>query len=116
VAKYFLKKPTAKQKVVAHLDYNKLNNRASNLKWMTLEENFAHIQKSPNVIKAKKNRRLGLGSSPLWKLKEKDVAQIKKMLKNGELAGRIATQYNVSETQIIRIKKGENWADVKAAK
>src|SRR5665213_1824512 len=39
VAVYFLKKPIAGQTIVAHLDHNKLNNRANNLQWMTPEQN-----------------------------------------------------------------------------
>jgi hypothetical protein len=42
VADYFLRKPTSKQTIVAHLDHDKLNNRANNLQWMTPEENYEH--------------------------------------------------------------------------
>lgn len=115
VATYFLKKPTVKQTVVGHLDYDKLNNNASNLKWMTHEESAAHQQKSPYVIKARRENVLGLTRGFFVKLKEKEVAQIKKLLKQGKLAGHIAKRYNVSETQIIRIRKGENWRSIKAA-
>jgi hypothetical protein len=51
VADYFLKAATSKQTIVAHLDYNKLNNRVSNLKRMTPEENYEHQKGSPYVIK-----------------------------------------------------------------
>jgi len=33
-----------------------MNNGASNLKWMTTEENYKHQQSSPHVIKEKKDR------------------------------------------------------------
>ncbi|MEO6188765.1 MAG: hypothetical protein ABIO82_07700 [Ginsengibacter sp.] len=59
VADYFLKKPTAGQTIVAHLDFDKLNNRAFNLKWMTPEENYEHQKSSPHVIKEKLERRYG---------------------------------------------------------
>ena len=35
--------------MVAHLDYDKLNNRTTNLKWMTPDENYKHQQNSPYV-------------------------------------------------------------------
>lgn len=54
VATYFLPEKLPEQTVVAHLDYNKRNNRVENLKWMTPEENQIHQSKSPNVI-AEKN-------------------------------------------------------------
>jgi len=50
VAKYFLPDPKPNQTIVAHFDYNKLNNKATNLLWMTPEENKEHQQKSPHVI------------------------------------------------------------------
>ena len=54
VADYFLPKPKVDQILVAHLDYDKLNNRASNLKWMSREENYTHQKGSPHVIEDKK--------------------------------------------------------------
>lgn len=49
VADYFMRKPLPGQTIVAHLDYDKINNRAINLKWMTPEENYAHQKNSPHV-------------------------------------------------------------------
>ena len=37
VAEAFLRQPTPKHKFVIHLDHNKGNNNASNLKWTTIE-------------------------------------------------------------------------------
>lgn len=42
VAKYFLPEPKSEETVVAHLDFDKLNNRATNLKWITPEKNKKH--------------------------------------------------------------------------
>lgn len=57
VANSFLKAPKKLETVVGHLDFNKLNNAVDNLKWMTVEENYAHQLKNPAVIKANKIRR-----------------------------------------------------------
>ncbi len=56
VAEYFVKPKSPKHTVVGHLDYDKTNNAASNLKWMMPEENYKHQQSSPHVIKEKKDR------------------------------------------------------------
>lgn len=115
VATYFLPKPKADQTVVAHIDHNKLNNRSNNLKWMTAEENYAHQQKSPLVI-AEKDERSRLHRSGNTKLTEVRVMYIKKLLKEGKTLKQLAKQFKVSDMQIHRIKSGENWGNVPAAK
>ncbi|MFC4261300.1 HNH endonuclease [Ferruginibacter yonginensis] len=117
VAAHFLKKPTAKQVVVAHLDHNKQNNKADNLKWMTIEENIAHQQHSPVVIKEKKERKLKRReNNTATKLTAEKVSQIKKLLKEKVAVKVLAQQFNITDTQLYRIKRGENWGDIKAAK
>jgi HNH endonuclease/Helix-turn-helix domain of resolvase len=114
VAKYFLKEPTEKQTVVAHLDYDKLNNRASNLKWMTHAENVIHQRSSPYVIADKENRRER--TSKTSKLSLTKVMLLKKLLNEGKPVKSLVKQFKVSDMQIYRIKSGENWGDVPAAK
>jgi hypothetical protein len=117
VADYFLKKPTANQTIVAHLDHDKLNNRASNLKWMTPEENYEHQKSSPHVIKEKQERRhRRKEDSRATKLTVTKVMLLKKMINQGKPMKQLVKQFKVTDTQIFRIKRGENWADVEAAK
>ncbi|MDQ6609339.1 MAG: NUMOD4 motif-containing HNH endonuclease [Bacteroidota bacterium] len=117
VADYFLKKPKPEQTIVAHLDHDKLNNRANNLKWMTPEENYAHQQNSPYVIKEKQERRYRRKeSSRATKLTVTKVMLLKKMLNEGKPMKQLVKQFKVTDTQIFRIKRGENWADIEAAK
>ncbi|MBA4139732.1 MAG: HNH endonuclease [Segetibacter sp.] len=116
VAAYFLAKPTAKQTIVAHLDYDKLNNRASNLKWMTPEENYEHQQSSPHVIKEKQERlHRRKENSRATKLTVTKVMLLKKLLRQGKPMKQLVKQFKVTDTQILRIKRGENWADIPAA-
>ncbi|MDP9230067.1 MAG: NUMOD4 motif-containing HNH endonuclease [Bacteroidota bacterium] len=116
VADYFLKRPTAKQTIVAHLDHDKLNNRASNLKWMTPEENYEHQKNSPHVIKEKQERRhRRKENSRATKLTVTKVMLLKKMLNQGKPMKQLVKQFKVTDTQIFRIKRGENWADIEAA-
>ena len=114
VANYFLMAPKKNESVVAHLDHNKLNNRADNLKWMTAEENYAHQAKSPAVIKDKKLRQIKNSEKPTAaKLTVEKVLEIKKLLEQGKNVIKIAAKYKVSDVQVYRIKRGENWKGVK---
>ncbi len=117
VAEYFLPETDIQDKLVAHLDFNKYNNRPSNLKWMTQEENMVHQQNSPYVIadyKKRKNR--FVPSKNNSKLTETKVMYLKKLLNEGKSIKQLVRMFKVTETQILRIKKGENWGRVKAAK
>ncbi|MEO7523392.1 MAG: HNH endonuclease [Ferruginibacter sp.] len=115
VAQYFMKPPTANQTVVAHLDFDKLNNRKINLVWMTAEENYAHQKNSPYVIK-EKNDRMRTPGNHTTKLTITKVMLLKKLLNQNKPIKQLAKQFRVTDTQIIRIKKGENWAGIEAAK
>ncbi len=116
VAKYFLKPAKPDQVVVGHLDYNKINNKAYNLKWMTLEENYTHQQSSPQVIEEKNNWKSGKKVSPNTKLSVTKVMLLKKLLNENKSIKQLSKQFRVTDTQIIRIRKGENWRHVEAAK
>ncbi len=115
VAEYFCLKPSEQDSVVAHLDYDKLNNRSNNLKWMTAKENFVHQQKSPLVIAGKNERRL-VKNTKVAKLTVTKVMLLKKLLNNGKPLRTLVKQFKITDTQILRIKRGENWADIPAAK
>ena len=117
VAEYFLKKPKSRQTIVAHIDHDKLNNRAGNLEWMTPEENYEHQKLSPHVIKEKLERRYRRKEdSRATKLTVTKVMLLKKMLIQGKPMKQLVKQFKVTDTQIFRIKRGENWADIEAAK
>lgn len=117
VADYFLIAPTQKQTIVAHLDHDKLNNRANNLIWMTPEENYEHQKNSPHVIKEKQERRhRRKENSRATKLTVTKVMLLKKLINQNKPMKQLVRQFKVTDTQIFRIKRGENWADIEAAK
>jgi len=116
VAEYFLPKGTEVQTIVAHIDHDKLNNRASNLKWMTPEENYEHQKNSPLVIRESQERRhRRKENSRATKLTVTKVMLLKKMINQGKPMKQLVKQFKVTNTQIVRIKRGENWPDVEAA-
>jgi hypothetical protein len=97
------------QKFVIHLDFDKLNNKASNLKWVNRVELNEHNKNNP--IHEKR-----LGKRTYAKLTEGRVRMIKKKIFDPNRRTRmrlIAKQFGISEMQLYRIKSGENWGSVK---
>lgn len=111
VALAFIKKPNGDYQV-DHKDNNKANNAVENLQWLTAQENIikAFKQGRPHPKGNSKTDRRG-HRSPVAKLNEKQVLEIKEMLSSGTIRNReIAKVYNVSEQLICNIKKGRNYA------
>lgn len=116
VAEYFIKRPSPHHTIVGHLDFNKENNHYTNLKWFTHKEHVIHREKSPLVIQARRNR-IGkhFENSTVYKLNTSKVKLIKRRMNEGVSLRALAKTFKVSETQMLRIKRGENWAHVDAA-
>ena len=110
VADAFIKRKSSAHTFVVHLNYKKTDNRIANLKWATKTEMETHQQKSPIVIASRKARR-----SKGHKLNDEKVKQIKKQIKSrGDNPMKsIAKKFKISEMQLYRIKRGENWGHVK---
>lgn len=109
VAEHFLEKENENQIFVIHLDYDKENNSKYNLKWATKREKELHQFKNPLWIKSKQIKNISNA-----KLSEGKVKIIKRQLKNNRTRiNIIAKRFGVSDTQIHRIKSGENWSEVK---
>ena len=116
IARLFLKKPGNRHRFVIHLNHNKKDNRAANLKWATLEEMAAHQQQSPLKIAYKKLQQEKSATQKGLKLTPTQVKTIKKIIadpKRRLTYSQLAKKYNVSEMTIYRIKSGENWGKVK---
>ncbi len=111
VAAIFCEQPSNKHKIVIHLDNDKHNNRADNLKWVTTKEAFEH-QLSHSE---KMQEGFVENTTANAKLSIEDVSHIRKMLRRGVPQNKIAYMFCVSEMQITRIKRNENWASVRAA-
>ncbi|NNF23116.1 MAG: hypothetical protein HKN67_14345 [Saprospiraceae bacterium] len=112
VARYWSKKPKKNQTKVIHKDLDRTNNSPSNVVWVTHEEWKEYLRQRAKKFGFEHHRRGGKA-----KLKEGDVAIIKKMLRTGKTRKKmIVKRFGVSHTQINRIERGENWGHVKAAK
>lgn len=116
VAGLFLKRKSPKFSFVIHQNFDKKDNRFSNLKWATREDVTAHNLKNPAVIAAKQRQR----EKPVemkkgLKLTLAQVKQIKRTLANPKRKltyKQLADKYGISEMAITRIKRGENWGSV----
>ncbi len=105
VAEYFLAPGSPKQTYVLHLDHEKLNNHAQNLRWATQEEMIEHNRNNPNVLNRVVPKR-----TRNYKLTESKVRIIKKLLRNDKNRLKmIARQFGITHTQLNRIRSGENW-------
>lgn len=112
MAKAFVDKPSRKHKLIIHKNFKRDDNKLSNLKWVTVDEHKAYIQKR---LKAIGYVHHGKGGNR--KLNERKVATIKKMLNAGKTTKtKISKKYGVSLTQLKRIERGQNWAHVEPAK
>lgn len=106
VAQHFLEQNNGVY--VIHLNYDKTDNRVENLKWATKREKELHQFSNPEWVKVRKNNLIKNS-----KLNEGRVKIIKRQLKNkNNRISMIAKRFGVSDTQIHRIKRGENWASV----
>jgi hypothetical protein len=115
IGKLFIEKESDDQEYVFHLDYDKLNNHISNLKWATYDEMRVHATQSPAVKAAfKKFQEYNIKRDGA-KLTFTDVIRIKKLILNPNRKTRlkiIAKQFGISEMQLYRIKTGENWGHI----
>ena len=112
IARLFNSKKSPKHQFVIHVNHNKEDNTAKNLKWSTQNEVNEHQQKSPKKLAYKKvqnERTKGL------KLTASQVKIIKGILANPKrklTQKQVADKYKVSLMTIHRIKSGENWGKI----
>jgi len=116
VAQLFIPKSSEDQQYVLHLDYVRDNDAVKNLRWATYEEAQLHRSKSPHVIRSKQKLIQHNIKADGRKLTSTNVIHLKKLLNNPNNKTRIkmlAKQFGISEMQVNRIKRGENWGHIK---
>lgn len=108
VAEHFCFYPEKENSFVIHLDFDKLNNRYDNLKWVNRTELTLHNKANPAII----NKNIPI-SAKHYKLNPSKVLIIKQLIRSGKSRPKmIAKQFGITSTQVTRIKKGENWKNV----
>lgn len=89
---------------IRHLNGNKADNRASNLKWGTAKSNAADRDAHATTYRGSRHHSA--------KLNEKDVTTIRCRAKNGETYASISNDYPVGPTVISEIARGKIWKAV----
>ena len=104
VAELFVKPKNDDCIFVVHVDFDRSNNRADNLEWVTRRELYEHRKQNPKRPKI---------NYSVYKLNEKKVLEIKRLLKHENIRLKeIAKMYGITHTQLNRIRSGENWGHV----
>ena len=115
VAQNFITKTSQEQTCVLHLDRVRDNNDFRNLKWATRKEMIEFSNKSPKLINARKRLIEHNIKSDGRKLTITKVIHLKKLLEDPNRKTRLkmlAKQFGISEMQVSRIKRGENWSHI----
>ena len=112
VAQIWISKPSDKHIYVTHLDGILKNNHVSNLEWHTKE---TLVEKHREFAKQKQRTSKGPRVVKNSKLMESDVMLLKSMLERGVVQSKIAKLFCISEMQVTRIKRGENWEHIKSS-
>lgn len=107
-AEAFVPRESEDQTVVIHLDDNKGNNYYKNLKWVTKEEAYKRLFERYLEECRKSNKVLRRNA----KLRPEDVKLLKSMLRRGIKQKVIAKLFAISEMQVTRIKRNENWSAI----
>jgi hypothetical protein len=109
VAEVWIPRPSDQHELVTHLDRNLKNNHVSNLAWITKEVSYKQNTEYFRQKRTAVTHRKVIHNS---KLKEKDIQLLKSMLQKGVTQAKIAKMFCISEMQVTRIKRGENWGHV----
>ncbi|API90291.1 hypothetical protein BKP56_07050 [Marinilactibacillus sp. 15R] len=105
VAEAFIPNPENKPEI-NHIDGNKENNEVSNLEWVTSKENKRHAWENDLQVSVKGSEK------PLAKLKEEDIASIRKEYREGCIQMELAEKYGVARQTISSIVNMKAWKHV----
>lgn len=91
---------------IAHNNGDRKDNRLANLRWATIEDNFAD-RKKHGTSQVRKGE-------PRDKLTKTQVAEIRALIKQGWSSRALGTHFKVDPTNIDHIRNGRTWKQVPA--
>ncbi len=93
---------------VAHNNGDRTDNRLENLRWATIEDNFSD-RKRHGTSQVRKGE-------PRDKLTKAQVADIRRLIKEGWSSRALGTHFGVNPTNIDHIRNRRTWKNVAASK
>lgn len=93
-----------------HIDNDRTNAKADNLKWVTHKENIAHTFSLGNHIS--QNKDISGELNPMHKLTVEQVKIIREKYNSGVSRYKISKDFNISWTMVDDIVKYNNWVSV----
>jgi len=109
VAQSFIPNRSKSKNIVIHVNGDKKNNSAKNLRWVDKAGLSAHHRKLGTYKYVPGSR--SLPSHVV--MTEAKVRQLKRSLKAGkQTRTKLSEKFNITMTQIKRIERGENWGHV----
>lgn len=95
---------------INHIDNDPANCRASNLEYVTHQQNIAHAARQGRMNQPYRPRpELQSENGPTARLTNQDVINIRKAILDGISGAALAKHYNVTDMTISQIKRGKNW-------
>jgi hypothetical protein len=111
VAEAFIPNPSNKP-CVNHVNFDRSDNSAQNLAWVTYQENTAHSFNAGRIKPVSTSRGCEHHSS---KLTDEDVKALRTTWKRKSSIKLLAQQYNVTPAAIYKILRGDSWKHVSPA-
>jgi len=120
VAAAFIQGKTAERRFVNHKDGDRTNNLATNLEWVTSQENMDHAvalgrivcgDRHPNRLDPRRVRGSRNGRA---KLTEADVLELRRLRSIGHSIRDLMKQFHVGETATRAAINGDLWSHVGA--
>ena len=107
IGTHFCEKPSDDYNHAVHLDYNRSNNKYTNIKWMNHQEWKEYMQNSPTYKDTRKKK------EKHYRMNSEKVHLLKTLLKAKSFKKKIlAEAFGITPMQIYRIEKGFNWDHV----
>lgn len=111
IATHFCEKPSDEFNHAVHLDYDRSNNKWTNIKWMDHEKWRAYLRKSPTYKETREKK------EKHYRMNPERVSLLKSLLKKTKIKKKdLAVAFGITPMQIYRIEKGMNWSHVEPSK
>jgi hypothetical protein len=116
VADAFVEGRTEEKCEVNHINFDKLDNRAVNLEWVSRAKNMDHAYSGGRFLRANKLQSIRIRGTNAWnaKLTEEKVADIRRLSSDGRKHRSIAAEFGINVCTVNDVVTGRSWSHVKS--